>query len=79
MTPSKRTIGGSERILILYNHLPCQTQSNLSFILGTTDFASKTGKILIKPRYVDTKDLGILETHRIATLNERINYPLLYC
>lgn len=64
---------------ILYNHLPDQTQSKLSFISGTTDFASKTGKIIIKPKYVETKGLGILEAHKIATLNERINNPLLYC
>lgn len=64
---------------ILYNHLPDKTQSNLSFISGTTDFASKTGKILFKPKYVETKGLGILEAHKIATLNERINNPLLYC
>ena len=64
---------------ILFNHLPDQTQSNLSFIAGTTDFASKTGKIIVKPKYVETKGLGILEAHKITTLNERINNPLLYC
>ena len=64
---------------ILSNHLPGKTQSNLSFIAGTTDFASKTGNILVKPRYVDTNDLGILEAHKIETLNERINNSLLYC
>ena len=64
---------------ILSHHLPGKTQSNLSFIAGTTDFASKTGNILVKPRYVDTNDLGILEAHKIETLNERINNSLLYC
>ncbi len=55
------------------------SQCNLSFIAGTTDFASKTGKILVKPRYVDTNGLGILEAHKIETLNELINNSLLYC
>ena len=64
---------------ILSNHLPDQTQSNLSFIAGTTDFASKTGKYPPNTKYVVTKGMGILEAHKIDTLNKLINNPLLFC
>lgn len=65
---------------ILWNHLHNQTQSNLSFIAGTTDFASKTGKINLNTKYIDTSGLGLFEAHSIDTLNRCLNKPsFFYC
>ena len=49
---------------ILSHHLPDKTQSNLSFIAGTTDLASKTVKFWLNPDMLILTVSGFLKPTR---------------